>query len=260
MYYNVALGILVVLAFVSLIILFCVLFVKLHIRKVKAYTELIYNKDLDFQKTLTSTIIETQEQILNNISQDLHDDAGQQLTYINFQVENLKLDSPELARTLEPISLSVTNLSRSIRSISHSLNNQLLLQQDLVKAIKAEADRMQNNAAIDIQLNIYGEPRSFDTNEKIVLYRVFQEIINNSLKHSNANSISISLNMDPFFQMTITDNGKGFDMENQTNGTLGLASVATRVNAIDYKLEIRSAIGKGTSVVLSEKQHQNGKD
>ena len=142
MFDNIAYGIIIGMLFISLVLLFCILLVKLYIRKIKNYTAVIYQKDIDFQKSLNQTIIETQEQVLNNISQDLHDDAGQQLTYINFQLENLKLDSEGMHETLQPLSDSVRQLSDSIRSISHSLNNQLLLQQDLFKAMEAETIRL----------------------------------------------------------------------------------------------------------------------
>ena len=81
---NITFGIVTILLFVTLIVLFCIILIKLYVRKIKNYTKVIYQKDIDFQKSLNETIIETQEQVLNNISQDLHDDAGQQLTYINF--------------------------------------------------------------------------------------------------------------------------------------------------------------------------------
>src|SRR5690606_6684395 len=108
---NIAFGILIAVFFISLIVLFCVLIVKLYINKIKTYTRVIYEKDLEFQRTLNTTIIETQEQVLTNISHDLHDDAGQQLTYINFQLENLKLDSPDLQNIMAPVSESLTQLS-----------------------------------------------------------------------------------------------------------------------------------------------------
>jgi cell division protein ZapA (FtsZ GTPase activity inhibitor) len=65
---NVAFGIVTLLIIISLIVMFCILLVKLHIRKIKNYTKVIYEKDLDFQKAINTTIIETQEQVLNNIS------------------------------------------------------------------------------------------------------------------------------------------------------------------------------------------------
>ncbi|WP_298140562.1 ATP-binding protein [Flavobacterium sp.] len=251
---NIAIGIIVGLLFVSLVILFCVVLIKLYINKVKNYTQQLYQKDIDFQKSLNETILETQEQVLNNISQDLHDDAGQQLTYINFQLENLKLDSPELQSLLEPVSQSVSNLSSSIRSISHSLNNQLLLQQDLFKAIENEVERLQKNPKVTITFEQESDSKKvFSSNEKIVIYRIFQEIINNAFKHAKAKKISVVLKTIPQFSMTIIDNGKGFDKEKLNNkATLGLQNMINRATIIGYKLTVQSEVGVGTTIIVNE--------
>ena len=179
MNFEIAFGILVVFLLVSLIILFCGLLIKLYIHKVKKYTQVIYQKDIDYQKTLNTTIIETQEQVLKNISQDLHDDAGQQLTFINFQLEHLKLDAPELEKVLLPISESVSLLSSSIRGISHSLNNQLLLHHDLLQAIESEVERLKKMKSIAIRFSRNeNRKKVFTSQEQIVVYRIFQEMMN----------------------------------------------------------------------------------
>lgn len=251
---DLAFGIVISLLFICLVILFSVVLIKLYINKVKNYTQQLYQKDIDFQKSLNETILETQEQVLNNISQDLHDDAGQQLTYINFQLENLKLDSPELQSLLEPVSQSVGNLSSSIRSISHSLNNQLLLQQDLFKAIENEVERLQKNKKVVLtfeQENV--TKKVFSANEKIVIYRIFQEVINNAFKHAKAKQISVVLKTSPKFSMTIIDNGKGFELESDSKkSTLGLKNMSNRAIIIGYNLAVQSEVGVGTTIVLSE--------
>ncbi len=255
---EIAIGIIIGLLLISLIILFCVVLIKIYINKIKTYTQKLYQKDLDFQKTLNETIVETQEQVLNNISQDLHDDAGQQLTYINFQLENLKLDVPELQTVLEPISQSVGNLSQSIRSISHSLNNQLLLQHDLVKVMTAEVERLQKNPKIAFHFKWNEKQKKvFTSNEKIVIYRIFQELINNTLKHAKATEIKILIVTDPHFSMTVSDNGKGFEVMNRSNSqpSIGLQNMINRATLINYKLEINSKIGSGTSSILTENIH-----
>jgi glucose-6-phosphate-specific signal transduction histidine kinase len=89
---DIAFGIIISLLFISLVVLFCVIIIKLYVQKIKKYNKELYQKDLDHERNLNTTIVETQEQVLQNISQELHDDAGQQLTVINFQLENLKLD------------------------------------------------------------------------------------------------------------------------------------------------------------------------
>jgi signal transduction histidine kinase len=247
---DIAYAIIITLIFVSLIILFCVLIIKLYIKKIKEHNQ----KELLFQKTLNRTIIETQEQVFNNISQDLHDDAGQQLTVINFQIENLKLDSPELQQTLEPLSHSVRNLSKSIRSISHALNNHYLLQQNLIKAIETEIKRLQKSSRIAIAYSFKETaPKQFDTNEKIIIYRIFQECINNSLKHAKAKKISISITTNPQFVMEIVDNGKGFDVVNKKSRvSLGLLNMNNKANSINYHLTIKSKEAEGTIITLSE--------
>lgn len=251
---NVAFGIVIGVLFVSLLVLFCFLLIKLYINKIKNYTKLIYQKDLDYQKALNTTIIETQEQLLNNISQDLHDDAGQQLTYINFFIENARLDSPGLAEALDPVSDSVRILSNTIRGISHSLNNQVIMQQDLVKAIEAETQRLQKNSHIDITFTKEGAlQKAFGTNEKIVIYRIFQEAINNALKHSGATEIGITITAEPF-RLAVHDNGKGFDAGSvQSNSGMGLSNIVSRAAMIDFGVDVHSEEGKGTTIEIFEK-------
>ncbi len=252
---NIALGIIIAIIFISLIVLFCVLLIKLYIRKIRNYTRLIYQKDIDFQKNLNTTIIETQEQVLNNISHDLHDDVGQQITFINFFLENAKMDTPELKDILDPISNSVRNLSESVRRISHSLNNQVLLQEDLYKSIKTEINRLQAYNRIEINYNEeFNEDKTFGTNEKIVIYRIFQEIINNSLKHSKASIINIEIKNSNSFQLIITDNGKGFDYKTvkEKNKGLGLKNIIERAQLISFSIDIESGLGSGTKITLSQ--------
>lgn len=252
---NLAFGIITAILFGSLVVLFCVLLGKLYINKIKNYTRVIYQKDIDFQKALTSTIIETQEQVLHNISQDLHDDAGQQLTYINFQIENLKLDSAVAKETLEPLSQSVSNLSKSIRSISHSLNNQFLTKQSLLKVIETEVGRLQKNPSIALHYTCNDtSEKTLTTNEKIVIYRIFQEVINNAFKHAKATVIEIGIQTTPGFEMSIRDNGKGFDYEaiRDNTATLGLRNIIERAAIIQYSIKVISAPQEGTTILLSE--------
>jgi len=248
--HNIGLGIIIAVLFIALLVIFCMILIKLYAHKIKSYTKLLYEKEIQSQKALNAAIHETQEQTLNDISQDLHDDAGQQLTYINFQLENLKLDSPEMQNALAPISESVSRLSESVRSISHSLNNQLLLQQDLFKAIKAETERLKKNTAIKIAVTADHAPRDFNPNEKIIIYRIFQEIINNCLKHAKAKSIEIRLQANPF-NMSITDDGIGFEPGHDT-ATLGLQGMINRAKIINYVFQIESKPGDGTTATLSQ--------
>lgn len=247
---NIAIGIILALAFISLVVVFCVLLIKLYVQKIKEHNQ----KQLDFQESIKKTIIETQEQVLNNVSKDLHDDSGQQLTGINFQLEHLKLDYPELKNNLEPISESLGKLSQSIRDISHSLNNQMILQGDFIKAFESEVNRLKKNKKMTIGFTFEElVPKVFSDNERIVIYRIFQECINNCLKHSKCNTMSITISTKPEFEMVFHDNGVGFDSQQQSGRpSMGFVNMKTRANDINYSLAIHSKPGEGTHITLSE--------
>ncbi|UPT71573.1 MAG: histidine kinase [Flavobacterium sp. JAD_PAG50586_2] len=244
-------GIIISIAFISLIVLFCILLVQLYIKKIKDYTA----KELAFQKTLNETIIETQEQVLKNISQDLHDDIGQQLTSINFQLENLKLDSPDFEKSLEPVSKSLRQLSQSIRSISHSLSKDVIEQNNLIRTIESDIKRLKRNRKMAISF-VFEElgRKTFTANERIFIYRIFQECIGNCLKHSKCNKMNILIRTKPEFEMIFSDNGVGFDPEADCGGkpSMGLNNMKTRANDINYSLVIKSAAGEGTNIILCE--------
>jgi signal transduction histidine kinase len=250
---DIALGIIIVLFIIILIVLFCVILIKLYIQKIKKYNQIIYQKEIDHQISLNQTILETQEQTLQHISKELHDDAGQQITYINFQLENFKHDYPNFSENINLVSNSVTSLSKSIRQLSHSLNNQILSQQDVIKAIEIETERLNANKNLKIQFNNkLNKAVLFSTHEKLVIYRVFQESLNNIFKHANATQIHIELNSDSTFTLKIADNGKGFEVEKELKNSKsnGLQNIISRANIINYNLKIESKINNGSILTI----------
>ncbi|HEX8013925.1 MAG TPA: ATP-binding protein, partial [Flavobacterium sp.] len=97
------------------------------------------------------------------------------------------------------------------------------------------------------------EVKKFDDNEKIIIYRIFQECINNVFKHSKASKMSILITTSPDFKMIIADNGKGFDFaDKKSKLSLGLLNMINRANSIDYILAVESQIGSGTTITLCE--------
>jgi len=254
---KIAFGIIISVLFIMLVVLFCAILIKLYIQKIKKYNQIIYQKEIDHQAKLNQSILETQEQTFNEISKELHDDAGQQLTYINFQLENLKLDNQNIENQINSVSQSLAQLSKTIRSLSHSLNNQILSQQNLIKAIEIETERLNKNKNVAINLkNTIQENIAFSTHEKIVIYRIFQESINNILKHAHSKTIDVALENTIGFKMTIQDYGKGFNVEKEINQSKsnGLRNMISRAEIINFQVSIYSEINNGTTVVLENKR------
>lgn len=252
---KIILGILVCLLFTTLVILFCIVIVKLYIKKIKEHNL----KELEFQKTLNKSIIETQEQLLATISNDLHDDVGQQLTVINFQLEHLKLQHPDCENHLQPVSDSVGKVSHSLREISHSLNANWLDRNGLIHAITSEIERIQKNKSIAAELTIDSHSLVIKNDVQIVIFRIFQESINNVLKHSKATKIEINIVTQPFFEITIKDNGCGFDPKIawEKPNSIGIHNCINRAKLIEYDFEITSVLNQGTTLILREKTNHH---
>ncbi len=249
---NIVFGIFIAFILLCLVILFCVILLKQYIFKIKKYNYILYQKEIEQQKAINQTIIETQEETLNNISEELHDDAGQQLTYINFQLENLKLINPEINDSIMPLTDSLGHLAKSIRTLSHSINSQKLKNFKLVDNIKSEIGKVNKLNILSCKLHLNQQlDHIFSTNESIVLFRIFQEILNNTLKHSKAETFSITISENPNLCLTTKDNGIGFLVENKNVATsIGIQNIKKRAKLIDFSVKISSNIDKGTIIEL----------
>src|SRR6185437_3496008 len=97
---------------------------------------------LDYQKELRVVENEVQEQVLTNISRELHDNIGQLLTVMRFQLEQKKLDAPEMEQILKPMDETLTDTMQQVRLLGRSLNSDLLEQNGLLHTINQEVNRL----------------------------------------------------------------------------------------------------------------------
>lgn len=240
----------IVAAFVTTLLGFLIIVIKYNKSRIK------HIKDKQaFQQTLLTAQIETQEQTFENISQELHDNIGQQITALNFQLENQKLKQPDTKEALDEISETLSTIARQIQSLSHSLNPNWLQQQGLIAAIVQEIERLDHISNIDFQFRCDDAlALSLKIEEQIIVFRIFQELINNVLKHAQAQHILISIHAAQPFQLSVSDDGIGFDweqMKTQSKG-LGLLNMQKRAQIIGFDCVIESKKAQGTSIVLKE--------
>jgi two-component system, NarL family, sensor kinase len=96
-------------------------------------------------------------------------------------------------------------------------------------------------------------------NKEIMLYRIIQELVNNSLKHAKAGNILLRININPdSLDITYTDDGIGFDYNQKINNeSLGLKSIQSRVNFLNGTLDVESSPGKGVRYGISLKIREN---
>lgn len=250
---DLVIGIVVVFLILLLVFMALGVFLKLYISKVQTHKQELYNKAIDQQKAVTQAAIETQENVLDLISNELHDDAGQQLTYINLQVERLKLEHPNLKDALEPISTSIGFLSQSVRNLSHTISHQKIKQNTLIDSFRLEINRTNKLKLVLCELIVEDEfSYTFTETERIILYRMFQEITNNMLKHSQAKHYVVEVKQTPNLQLCFRDDGKGFIQPKNTFSTNGLLNLKHRAALIGYEFCLESQPQNGTKIVLEK--------
>ncbi len=196
-----------------------------------------------------------QEQRLR-ISQDLHDNIGAQLTFITSSLDNLKYVSKEMSKTMKERLTGISDFTvdtiDQLRDTIWAMNKNEITSDDL-------HGRMQNfitkakNVAPNIQFNLENTiriPLTFTSVSGMHIFRIFQEGVNNALKHSGASKIDTRLEVnDAFFNMCVRDEGTGFDLTEILEGH-GLTNMKTR--ALDAKGNISiNSTTKGTSITLT---------
>jgi two-component system sensor histidine kinase UhpB len=192
------------------------------------------------------------EKVRNNIARDLHDDMGSALSSINILsqvalVEKNGNTQSYLQRIGDQSSRMMEDMSDMVWSINprnDSMNQVLIRMREFASEIfeiKNIEYQFQENGMAHVILN---------AEQRKNLFLIFKESINNAAKYSEASRVEISLHQQgQFLVMSIQDNGRGFDEKTIKAGN-GLRNLRERAKEINGTLELQSAIGKGTEVVL----------
>jgi signal transduction histidine kinase len=141
--------------------------------------------------------------------------------------------------------------AKEVRSISHSMIPNALIKSGLVAAVRDFVNRM-GTEKLKINLVVLGLNERLPENIETVIYRVLQELINNIIKHAQANEVTIQLIRESNeFMLMVEDNGKGFDLEKtmQQQG-IGLKNITSRVEYLNGQVNYDTAVGKGTTVII----------
>jgi two-component system, NarL family, sensor kinase len=219
--------------------------------------ELAQMKDLYEQEALKSQL-EIQENTLKNISQELHDNIGQMLSVVKMSLAVLPVQKEHEA--FEPIQNSRQILNKAIVDLSNltkSLHTDRITEIGLAEAIRYELEAVKKSGILQVEFSVTGEEFHFDDQKKIFLFRMFQENLNNIIKHSQATAVKTSLNYsgDNTFVMHIEDNGIGFNVEEKrksvsSSSGVGLKSLFNRAALVGAELSMESEPGKGTRVTI----------
>jgi signal transduction histidine kinase len=208
-------------------------------------------------RSLSSQLLTVQENERRRISREIHDSLGQSLSAIKFKIENIthqmrESSYKEMLETLLPI---IQESIEESRRIQMDLRPSILDDLGIIATLtwfSREFQKIYSNIRVDKEVEI-AENEVPDT-LKTVIYRISQEALNNIAKHSQADSVRLSLKKAADrIELAIRDNGRGFDLEGTLSADtsrkgLGLTSMRERTELSGGRFEIESTPGKGTII------------
>ncbi|TAM97114.1 MAG: hypothetical protein EPN39_11990 [Chitinophagaceae bacterium] len=240
-------GTLLLLTLVGIIIIFMVL----HKRRTRRY-----------QEELLRTRVEVQEQALDWVSREIHDNIGQVLSIIRMQ---LNYEAPgktkqELVDEMIQASGLIEQCINDLRNMSHTLNGEMIEKRGLTAAIKQELSYVHSLYKLECDFIESGEV-VLDSEGCLLLFRIIQECLNNIVRHAEATAISVTLTGgDHGLELSIEDNGKGMDMGKLAESKgMGLVNIRERTHLLGGKLHILSGKEKGSKITVTLKLSQDEK-
>jgi signal transduction histidine kinase len=193
---------------------------------------------------------------MKDISRELHDNVGQMLTLAKIQLNNLAEESPDNKRINNSKEFVQTALT-DIRALSKTLNNENVLAEGLSKAIKFDLERLERTGIFKTNLMDTYNGQMLDHKKEIVVFRTYQELMQNTMKHAQAKNITVNLvETKECFNLELIDDGIGFDFSEEIakkgfSGGAGLGNLVHRAKLLGGKLEwIQSNTG-GTIAKLT---------
>jgi len=196
--------------------------------------------------------ITTLEKERSRMAADLHDELGPILSSVKLKTNCLDITAEEDKQQLKKINAHIDDIIKRMREISNDLMPSALLRKGLVAAVHEYISNISKPGNLDI--DFYNEDVPALPQQKTIhLYRILQEIIHNTIKHSKATKLLIELKTKNNKLIVLSrDNGTGFDHVNtiKENSGLGLRNLLSRTEILNGEMFIDSKKGKGTEYIF----------
>jgi PAS domain S-box-containing protein len=201
----------------------------------------------EIERHRVAAIIEGQEKERSRIAKDLHDGLGQMLNAIKMNVKSIASPAPELNMLSK---LMDEAIQESVR-ISENLVPAKLRDFDLATCLKSFCAQMSASMQAQISFDNLGTQIRLNQSQKVNLYRIAQEAVNNAIKHSNAENITVQLSeSNDYLRLSVEDDGSGISAERISIRQNGLINMRDRAEIMGGKLTIESDPQRGTMIIV----------
>lgn len=229
-----------------------VVFIKQYKQKKKEHENKLFLQQKEHEQELLSTQLEIQTQTMQYIGREIHDNIGQKLTLASLYAQQLTYENkaPHITENIENISTIINDSLSELRQLSKSLTDNKIEQNSLLDLLKQECEKI--NELKKCKVHFYCQ-KNIDIpsyQSKSIVLRITQEFIQNSMKHSKCKNITVTLEKKTtYIQLTLKDDGIGFDLSQQSNG-IGLLNMKKRSEMIDGRYTLVSEKNTGTQLTL----------
>lgn len=207
-------------------------------------------------RALTSRLQTVREEERTRIARELHDELGQALTALKFDLSSIAARLPKrnepLRADAQQMSNSIDSTIKTVRRISTELRPGMLDDLGLAAAIEWQGQEFASRTGIECRIRLPDQEITPDQEQATAIFRVFQETLTNVARHSQATLVEVQLELrEGAFRLQVRDNGRGFDQADAlTKHSLGILGMRERVELLGGGFDVDSVIGGGTTVTV----------
>lgn len=227
-----------------------VLFIMQYQKKTISQSEELQNSKVNHQKQMLDATIQSQESERKRIASNLHDSLGAQLSTIRLFMLMQGEEKKELKEFADESAEMLLESIQEVRGIAQDLLPGALKYGGLVSACTQFFNAIEKSTPIQLNAQFDGDVIRLSEKNELSVFRVIQELVNNTLKHAEASVIDLNVNFQgSMLLITYKDNGVGLP-ENRMHQGLGLLNIESRIQSLKGDYTVHSHPGKGVEFVI----------
>ncbi len=226
----------------------------LRSRTRKKQAILLQEAQIKLHETQIEAALNSQELERKRFARDLHDGFGQMISVLNLNLKSLEKGESDREEVFQNSSKVLDDMYKELKGICFNLMPETLIKNGVVDAIKEFGNRVNLTGKLILEVDTFGITERLNDLQEISIYRITQEWVNNILKYSDADKVTVSLTKDEEeITLLIEDNGSGFDKQKLIEGTgNGWKNMNSRANLIKGELELDTKLGaKGSTLIVN---------
>ena len=239
---------------------FIISFIFFYNKKKQSHFFQLKEQQKKIENEIFRSEMEIRENTLRHISEEIHDNVGQimLLAKLNLNKFLMTNNNSEIEETRNLIGESITEM----RNLTKTLHAEHISNLSLISVIEKELLRLKKTGVFETNFSVDGEVIKIESSKKLILFRMVQEILQNSIKHSKSSRVNINVAFnDNFIILNIEDNGVGFTESEKTNGAdiqgSGLMNLRNRAKVLNAEFSIDSKLNCGTGICIKMPLNEN---